>query len=1217
MSTAPVPREILDAESARSRFDASLGDVVDGRIDAVRGFDEAIGRGLGGGRVTLLLDGEGLLGTLDRCARARLQNVPLVVRVADARGLASSAAANAGCAVLAARDLQDAIDLALVARRTAEAALQPVIVLDDLDAACVQDVAIPTREQIGRCIGVASDEIDGSTPAQRLVFGERRRRVPRWFDLDRPVAIGAVADGVPDDVGAASQAAYVDDPLPALLEESFAVVARALDRALAPIAVQDFAGARVALVAIGSAAGLAEDLAECERSARRLALCAVTVRALAPFPSGALSGALRGPRAVIVVERGASRLAPALCAALPDAAARVHVAIAGASSRSLRAADLAAFCREVDGGRGRSRVWLGVDFAPRTRQFPKQQALFDRLRRDVPELVARGLRTAATEDVRPRGAITLEVARDEQQLAAVMLFACVGGAVRGVVHGARACVTAGADVHSGNACARPDASAPRDAGLSAEQRLGTTFAALARARPGFDLEAAVEAFRRMVRAEPRVHALREAIRAASGDATPRQPEVATDAGPVRHALRQVGASDAYDNLPRFTEHVGILAQRDALDELAPEPYLALRAVPPLSANAQRPGAAHATIPALDPSRCTACGACWTACPDGALAPLAIPPRAFLEAALDLGKRAGAATDGLRRYAGKLAQAIPLGANPSAGDALRAACAAVVPPAAADAAAIDAMAGAVGALPIVASSDAFSGELTTLALEPDACKACGVCVAVCEPKAVEMTVRTTARVAAARAGFAAWESLPDTPDATIRRCLSAGRPGHAATLGLSRHALLPLCGGDGAEPGSGPRLAVRLVLGAVEAHRQPLLARSRDEIEVLRERLASRIHETLARALPSADLDALADGLHALGRGDVALADLAARVEAARGGGQVDARALDSLIAAAKELADRRWRLERGVQGFGRARAGLLVVPAPELDWALAFPANPFAMPVASGSLSLARGLVAAQTDAWLDDLRLTRRASLLLDRPAEAEHATQKLAALRLADLEAKDRAACPPLVCFATARSLAAQGLADLVALLCGDLPLLIVAVVDDASSSAELGLLALAAREGFVAQTSIGAPDHLVRAVTRALHVQRPALLCVHAPSPVRDGFAPRDLVARAQAAIASHAFPLFTSDPGASPSLGLRLDLDGNPGDDGVAPRPAAWTALRELAGADTPWSARVREEAQRASEASRATELEAARAGAKDELLARLTVRLGDLAARGRR
>ena len=218
----------------------------------------------------------------------------------------------------------------------------------------------------------------------------------------------------------------------------------------------------------------------------------------------------------------------------------------------------------------------------------------------------------------------------------------------------------------------------------------------------------------------------------------------------------------------------------------------------------------------------------------------------------------------------------------------------------------------------------------------------------------------------------------------------------------------------------------------------------------------------------------------------------------------------------------------------------------------------------------------------------------------------------------------------------LAGRGLAQLVWLLNSGLPVkvLLMSALDFGlvgaptnNPRAGTGLLALAQRNAYVAQTSIAEPTHLGTSITEALSFRGPALIQVYAPSPTRDGFATREVVMQARRAVEARVLPLFRYDPRAEGVFGTRISLDGNPqdGDDmptladwasgqrrfaslldspalaGVARRCADnWQVLQELAGVVTPFTDRVEAEIRESVQAEHAAALDAQQKAAADEL-----------------
>jgi pyruvate-ferredoxin/flavodoxin oxidoreductase len=105
-------------------------------------------------------------------------------------------------------------------------------------------------------------------------------------------------------------------------------------------------------------------------------------------------------------------------------------------------------------------------------------------------------------------------------------------------------------------------------------------------------------------------------------------------------------------------------------------------------------------------------------------------------------------------------------------------------------------------------------------------------------------------------------------------------------------------------------------------------------------------------------------------------------------------------------------------------------------------------------------------------------------------------------------------------------------------------VPLAETHDSAANLGLLALAQRGACIAQSSLGAPEHLAESLEAAFDFPGPALLHVHAPSPQRHGFEPARTPERARQALAARVLPLFRYDPRREGVFGSRISLDGNP-------------------------------------------------------------------------
>ncbi len=93
-----------------------------------------------------------------------------------------------------AKNAQHVADLNIISHRIAELALTPGIIAQDgfLTTHLIESMLIPERELISEYLGRPDDLIDTPTGAQKIIYGDKRRRIPELWDVDNPVMAGIV-----------------------------------------------------------------------------------------------------------------------------------------------------------------------------------------------------------------------------------------------------------------------------------------------------------------------------------------------------------------------------------------------------------------------------------------------------------------------------------------------------------------------------------------------------------------------------------------------------------------------------------------------------------------------------------------------------------------------------------------------------------------------------------------------------------------------------------------------------------------------------------------------------------------------------------------------------------------------------------------------------------------------------------------------------------------
>ncbi|MDH5785392.1 MAG: 4Fe-4S binding protein [Chromatiales bacterium] len=1270
-----------------------------GQLDAEGGrgaLAAAIGLAMSGQRATAFLDGQQMAASQELLVNAAGRHLPLVVHLTN-RALAAQGAAlgsahqalhlssDSGCFVLHAMNVQQAVDFTLIARRVAEQSLIPGIVVMDGEqtALAAQEVKLPSPKLAKGYLGNSSDPIEVTNSAQKLLFGEQRRRVPKWHDLDQPVLSGALQGGESFALAQAAQAPFFAAQLPQLLEAALDEFARLTGRRYDTITRHQVEKSKLLLVAQGSAIETAIAVSETLRKQHKVKVGVVGLHALRPFPGEQLAELLRGKQGVTVLERSDSPLAAdgPLLRELRGAASRLNdgerprlqSAIYGLGGLPLRAVDLIALGITLGREMEKSttpRRYLGLDFHRSDSIHPKRQVMLDTLRRHYTEIAGLGLRGKGAANAPAEGELSVaihhlagEPGEGLAVEAATFLHQLLGGCVRSrpalgwerwgaaridrFSHSENALLDQGDEVMANIAILSGDPHHPNidpvatlaqggsllllgdelparllesikqkqvtlySLSIETEQLQEAQLGALVgllleqgriELKPRRILGAREESFSHLAEAE------RQALLAAfeAGMTSVRRVEGSSltstsgsaadwsDEAPL--AVRHLGGDrDGYDSLPRFWDQVGVLYKNGESDALTADPCMASGAMPPLSATFQDHTPSRSALPVFDADACSGCGKCWAACPDSAIGAVALSPKRLVDSGIRI-----ASANALSQVGSKLAQRIAAMARKGetaglATDELLQQAYDWVnekAPLAEDRrqvveADLARVKEALAPLPLSITPPLFelaekaqkdSGELLSLAINPDSCKACGICSTLCADQALTMAVQDDELVAAARTQWQLWQQTPDTDSATIERVARLPEVGPMAAIMLSRHCAFALSGGDGAEAGSGEKVAVRQLLAATEYQQQPLLHRFTTEIGDTLQGVTLRIRDTLAGALPAEDLGRLSDALKAVSTRETGLGAFL-REESIEGSG-VDTHELKQLVELARKLDALQWQLAEGEHGLGRARYGVTIAPGTVAAWAGAFPHNPFQAPVVvdmtGNAPQIAAGLLAGQLQEAIESVRLLRQARALLDPKA---HKGSKFERLGWSDLSDEERQLCPPMILIGNDESLGGEGLAQLTWLLNSELPVKIVILSEldlglgdrhtatklspRRDSRTELGLLALAQRNAFVAQSSIAAPEHLRDSVRGALRFGGPALIAIHAPSPERHGFAANETLQQAENAILGRLQPLFHYSPEGEGVFGSRLSLEGNPAlkaqwyeQEGAAITPAHW-------------------------------------------------------------
>ncbi len=215
------------------------------------------------------------------------------------------AALDTGWTMLMAKDAQQAADQAIILRKANELALNPGMNIQDgmLTTHSERMYLAPEAELLREFLGAPDDQIDSPTPAQREIFGPRRRRVPQMMDLKNPVLLGPVQNQEHHMNGVVARRNNFNEPILGFLEQCYAEFGQLTGRRYGFLSEYRTTDADTVFVSLGCAAENIEAACDYLREQRNAKVGSIHLNVIRPFPEAAVINALRGKKNVIILER--------------------------------------------------------------------------------------------------------------------------------------------------------------------------------------------------------------------------------------------------------------------------------------------------------------------------------------------------------------------------------------------------------------------------------------------------------------------------------------------------------------------------------------------------------------------------------------------------------------------------------------------------------------------------------------------------------------------------------------------------------------------------------------------------------------------------------------------------------------------------------------------------------------------------------------------------
>jgi len=338
-----------------------------------------------------------------------------------------------------AKNVQETADLNLCAHKIAELALTPGILAQDgfLTSHVIETLLLPERELVKEFLGDPADFIECPTPAQKVLFGKTRRRVPELFDLDYPAMLGVVQNQDSYAQGVAAQRPFFFEHIREIADGVFAEFGSLTGRQYARATGYRVEDAEYVAIGQGSIIWNLEEVCDYLRS-QGLKIGVINLTMFRPFPDDLLAAMLRGKKGALVLERVDQPLAsdapliretrgsvlkamensrakdgklpyPGITAYSLDQAPDFYSGCFGLGSRDTQPGDLIAAIRNMLPSAPRKRFfYMGIDFLRRN-SSEKLNELQQKVVEGYPEIDKLALEPEPNVNLLPKGSLSVRI----------------------------------------------------------------------------------------------------------------------------------------------------------------------------------------------------------------------------------------------------------------------------------------------------------------------------------------------------------------------------------------------------------------------------------------------------------------------------------------------------------------------------------------------------------------------------------------------------------------------------------------------------------------------------------------------------------------------------------------------------------------------------------------------------------------------------------------
>ena len=665
-------------------------------------------------------------------------------------------------------------------------------------------------------------------------------------------------------------------------------------------------------------------------------------------------------------------------------------------------------------------------------------------------------------------------------------------------------------------------------------------------------------------------------------------------------LKQLPEGDARLNktadIHRFWEQTGNFYLTGRGNDNLVDPFLGASLMPAATGVFRDMTGIRFEHPVWIAEKCTACGNCYTACPDSAIPGLVSSIGDVFNTALNRIETSGTPTRFLRR-AVRSAEKKLRALIDRDGGAVRPLIDIAIDEVIAEAP--DADRGGLAAeftqLQIQLGGFQFgttkpywqqkekkakgSGGLFSITVNPYTCKGCKLCVTVCDDNALTMVTQTEESVDRLRRDWNIWLDLPTTPKEYSRIDSLDEKIGALETLLLDKHNYASMNCGEGACLGCGEKTAIHLFTSTVTALMQPRVAAFVARIDDLIVKLEQHMRVKLASAVDLTDTGAVVRAVESTGLHDLTLSSLADKLNADKPSQLLDPEWVKNTAHLLEKLKDLKWRYVEGPTKRGRAEMGIINSTGCTSVWGSTYPFSPYPFPWTShlfqDSPSVAMGIFEGHMAKMAEGFKAVRMAEMELAGDYLPDRDQDFFRRFDWSQFSTDEWLLCPPVVSIGGDGAMYDIGFQNLSRVLMSGMPVKVLVVdtqvysntggqactsgfISQVSDMApfgdaqrgkqetrkEISLIGMAHRTSYVMSSTIGHVNHLLESYIDGLNSRRPALFNIYAVCPPEHGVGDDRSTTQSKLAVEGRAYPLFRFDPDAGTTFSECVSLEGNP-------------------------------------------------------------------------